>query len=57
MLYKETVDRPTLGILKQLMEDPALGRFALVGGTALALRIGHRKSIDLDLFTSHDDCP
>jgi len=33
------------------MAQPELGRFALVGGTNLALRIGHRKSIDLDLFT------
>lgn len=29
---------------------PELHRFSLVGGTALALRYGHRKSIDLDLF-------
>lgn len=30
--------------------------FYLVGGTALALQIGHRVSVDLDLFTS-DDLP
>jgi len=29
---------------------PSLMPFALVGGTALALRYGHRSSIDLDLF-------
>ena len=29
---------------------PALQPFALVGGTALALRYGHRSSVDLDLF-------
>lgn len=28
-------------------------RFYLVGGTALALQLGHRRSIDFDLFTSH----
>jgi hypothetical protein len=27
-------------------------RFVLYGGTALALRLGHRSSVDLDLFTS-----
>ncbi|MCA9991272.1 MAG: nucleotidyl transferase AbiEii/AbiGii toxin family protein [Anaerolineales bacterium] len=27
-------------------------RFYLVGGTAVALQIGHRKSIDFDLFSS-----
>lgn len=30
---------------------PELSDFFLVGGTALALQIGHRKSIDLDFFT------
>lgn len=30
---------------------PILDSFFLVGGTALALQLGHRKSIDLDLFT------
>lgn len=32
------------------MELPALKPFALVGGTALSLRYGHRTSVDLDLF-------
>ena len=38
------------------MKLPVLADFYLVGGTALALQIGHRKSIDLDLFcdSSHD---
>ena len=27
------------------------GRFGLVGGTAIALHIGHRRSIDFDLFS------
>jgi len=26
-------------------------KFGLVGGTAIALQIGHRQSIDFDLFT------
>jgi hypothetical protein len=33
------------------MDKPYLSTFCLVGGTALALQIGHRKSIDLDLFS------
>ena len=32
------------------MDVPSLQKFSLVGGTALALRYGHRSSIDLDLF-------
>jgi predicted nucleotidyltransferase component of viral defense system len=34
------------------MARPELAQFALVGGTNLSLRLGHRKSIDLDLFTN-----
>jgi len=51
MLHVETVEPGTLAVLKQLMSVPALTDFALVGGTALSLRYGHRTSIDLDLFS------
>ena len=51
MLHKETVEPRTLDLLKQLQAEPLLDKFNLVGETALALRLGHRKSIDLDLFT------
>ena len=51
MLHKETVESRTLELLKRLQAEPLLSSFNLVGGTALALRIGHRKSVDLDLFT------
>ncbi len=54
MLYTQTVEPVTLGLLKRLMADEALGQFNLVGGTALSLQIGHRKSIDLDMFTQSD---
>lgn len=36
------------------MEDDYFNSFYLVGGTALALNIGHRESIDIDLFHSGD---
>ena len=52
MLYTETIDSITLAILKRLMSETFLNDFVLVGGTALALQIGHRKSVDLDLFTT-----
>src|SRR6201996_142634 len=51
MLRKETVEPATLGLLKRLVALPELAQFRLVGGTALSLLFGHRKSIDLDLFT------
>lgn len=51
MLHKETVDQATLDLLIRLQSKKYLKGFHLVGGTAIALRIGHRKSIDLDLFS------
>jgi len=38
-------------LLKSLQSEPLLASFNLVGGTSLALRLGHRKSVDLDLFS------
>ena len=52
MLFKETIEKSTLELLSKLMGDDLLSNFVLVGGTALALQIGHRISVDLDLFTS-----
>lgn len=46
-----TVDNITLAVLKELMVSKPLDNFVLVGGTALALQIGHRKSIDLNFST------
>ncbi|MCC6286365.1 MAG: nucleotidyl transferase AbiEii/AbiGii toxin family protein [Chitinophagaceae bacterium] len=36
------------------MPDEVLFKFNLVGGTALSLNLGHRKSLDIDLFTDTD---
>lgn len=52
MLHLETVDPGTFSILKELMHLPILKNFSLVEGTALSLNYGHRKSVDLDLFTT-----
>ena len=51
MLQIQTVEPGTLGHLKSIMLNPYLKHFTLVGGTALALQMGHRFSIDLDFFT------
>lgn len=53
MLRKETVTAGTLELLKSLMLDENLAGFFLVGGTALSLQIGHRISIDIDLFSEN----
>lgn len=52
MLHKETVEAATLDLIYRLMADDDLKEFNLVGGTALALLVGHRISIDIDLFTN-----
>lgn len=54
MLQTQTVEPRTLELLRKLQSEPLMSSFNLVGGTALALRLGHRKSIDLDLFTNKD---
>lgn len=50
MLHFNAVDTATLELLNSLQKLPVFAGLRLVGGTSLALQIGHRKSIDLDLF-------
>ncbi|TAG07163.1 MAG: hypothetical protein EAZ44_00825 [Cytophagia bacterium] len=52
MLHKETVEPATLELLNNLMQIDELKEFALLGGTSLSLRWGHRKSEDIDLFSN-----
>jgi predicted nucleotidyltransferase component of viral defense system len=51
MLHFETLSQSALDLLIALCADDCTQGFALTGGTALALRYGHRTSIDLDFFT------
>ena len=41
-------------LLRKLQGEAVFGDFFLVGGTALALQMGHRKSVDIDLFTQKE---
>lgn len=50
MLYTNTIERGTLELLKNISSNPVFSNFYLAGGTALALQVGHRKSIDLGFF-------
>ena len=54
MLQYRTVYPTTLELLRKLMLLSELKDFFLVGGTSLALQLGHRISIDIDLFTQKD---
>jgi hypothetical protein len=48
--HPETITTATEGVLRAL-QSPILSEHAyLAGGTGLALRFGHRRSVDLDLF-------
>lgn len=53
MLQEKAVSPRLLELLRYLMQQPELKPFVLVGGTALALQLGHRESIDADLFGDH----
>ena len=48
---KETLPQPQQDLWPELSKTPKLG-FVLYGGTAIALQLGHRISIDFDFFSS-----
>ena len=51
MLHTATVPVNLLKVLTDIQENTTSAGFALAGGTSLALRLGHRLSVDLDFFT------
>ena len=57
MLRLSAVEPRTLELLRSILNEPFASDFNLVGGTALALQTGHRKSIDLDLFGEPEPDP
>ena len=50
MLHYETITPETHSLLEKLSDLSVLKDARLVGGTALALQLGHRTSTDLDFF-------
>lgn len=51
-MQKETINNKTKSVLEKLSKSKAFENFYMAGGTALALQLGHRESIDLDWFSS-----
>ena len=51
MLYYSTITPLLKSSLELLMNSKEFSLFKLVGGTALSLQLGHRLSVDIDLFT------
>ncbi len=54
MLFLKTIEPQILSLLQRLQALPELADTRLVGGTALALQLGHRISVDLDVFGKWD---
>ena len=50
-MYWNTVEGLLKNTLVLFMNAPEFSMFRLVGGTGLSLQLGHRISIDIDLFT------
>ena len=50
MLQTQTVVPELMELLKKIMSEKLFSDFNLVGGTSLSLQMGHRNSIDIDLF-------
>ncbi|MDR0502270.1 MAG: nucleotidyl transferase AbiEii/AbiGii toxin family protein [Treponema sp.] len=54
MLQEGCVSERLLKLLRKLQTEKIFKDYFLVGGTALALQIKHRKSYDIDLFTQKE---
>lgn len=50
-MYPQTLYSKTRQVLDKIKNLPFMAGFYLAGGTALALQLGHRKSVDLDFFS------
>ena len=50
MLQKQAVTPQLMELLNKIMTERLFSNFYLVGGTALALQLSHRNSIDIDMF-------
>jgi hypothetical protein len=50
-MYWNTVNTQLKLILEHLMNTEIFSTFRLVGGTSLSLQIGHRLSVDIDMFS------
>lgn len=53
--HREAVPPLLRDLLAEIGQMPFASRFYLAGGTALALRLGHRVSVDLDFFSDVDE--
>lgn len=52
MLHRETISEELARVAGALVAAPELSSFRIVGGTAVALHVGHRTSVDIDFFSN-----
>ena len=53
-MFEGSINRETKLVLKKIAKTNLAENFYLAGGTALALQLGHRQSVDLDWFCPVD---
>ena len=53
-MFKESINQKTRLVLEKISQSDLVERFYLAGGTALAIALKHRESIDLDWFSQAD---
>jgi hypothetical protein len=53
-MHSESINSETKRVLEKIAKSPIAGEFYLAGGTALAIQMGHRESIDLDWFSEKE---
>jgi len=56
-VFWDVLNRPRQDLLAKIVENMPVPKSYLAGGTALALILGHRKSIDFDWFSPEDFDP
>ena len=56
-LFWNTVTENMRLVLRDFTQTKIGASFYLGGGTALSLQLGHRRSVDLDLFSPTEDIP
>ena len=50
-MFDDAVDKPAKRALELVARWSGSGKFYLAGGTAAAIQLGHRVSVDLDFFS------
>lgn len=56
-LFWDTITEEMKFVLNGFSQTEVGKQFYLAGGTALALQLGHRRSVDLDFFSQSQDVP